>query len=436
MGRPGGGWCGAVEGYYGTPLTHQERLDLVAWLGAHGMNAYAYAPKNDPYHRDRWRDPYPVDRMAEFAEVVSTGNRHGVMVGFTLSPGLDWRDGDEDVLIAKLRAFADLGAPLLGVAWDDVPPGEADLGLRHGSAVAAAVEAIGREHRWVTCPTDYATSVPTPYLTAFVNALPAAVDVMWTGPSIVSPEVTAEQASDLGAALGRPLLFAENFPVNDGLMGAVLHLGPYPVRPAGLVEATAGVFCNFMSLPIASRVGLGVASRFWNDPGCDREAAWTQVIGEFPGLEPLARASRNWADGGDPDAVLLEWARAALEGDERLLLYLQAGCREGLDPGLAAEIEPWLDQWDKESHAMQFALKLLSAAGDHRPAELAFATATLWERARSGREQLFGVRFAGYPLTARERGELVALPRGIVRGENLTDRLCSVALGLSRDALS
>ena len=150
-----GRWIGAVEGYYGPPLAHGARLDLVRWMGEHGFNAYGYAPKDDPFHRARWREPYPDERMEEFAELLLTGRASGVEVALVLSPGLDWRDGDEAALAKKMITFRDLGASVLGVAWDDVAPGGADLGRAHGRAVAAAMEAVGDGVRWITCPTDY-----------------------------------------------------------------------------------------------------------------------------------------------------------------------------------------------------------------------------------------------------------------------------------------
>lgn len=427
--RPAGGWLGAVEGYYGPPLAHAERLALVEWLGTQGFNAYGYAPKDDPFHRARWREPYPPEKVEEFRALVEAGERAGVAIAVTISPGLDFRDGPDDVaaLIAKLRSFADLGVHVLGVAWDDVPPGGADLGARHGWAVAAAVEAIGTATPWITCPTDYGTPHVTSYLEAFVGSLPPEVDVMWTGPSIVSPQVSGADAAALADALGRKLLFAENFPVNDGPMSAVLHLGPYPDRSPDLVEATAGVFCNFMSRPRASRLGLAAAARFWRDPHGDREAAWRECMADIPGIEPIARACRSWVGDDGPDPELLAWLDAAAEGDGRFLGYLQGGCRKDLDPALAAEIEPWLDQWDKESHAMQLAMAAL-AARPARPLELTFAMVSLWERARAGREQLFGIRWAGYPVTTRDGDDAVLLPEAVVRGENLTDQLCARAI--------
>ncbi len=427
-------WLGAVEGYYGPPLEPQDRLDLVEWLGAHGFNAYGYAPKDDPFHRQRWREPYPADRQDQFRELLATGHDAGVDVALVVSPGLDWSPGDQEPLAAKLESFAELGARVLGVAFDDVPPGGSDLGAAHAGGIRFAAQRLGPDVRWVTCPTDYATNRATEYLRAYHDGLPEGADAMWTGPSIVSPRVEGAMARSLAEELGRPLLFAENYPVNDGAMSSVLHLGPYRGRDPDLPEATSGVFFNFMSLARASRVGLAAGVRFWLDPSVDPEAAWADAVAEEPGLEPLARASRTWA--GDPaeDPDVAGWVDAALAGDPGpLRTYLVGGCRNGLDPALAAEVGPWLDQWDAESMAMQFALLLLEAPPEAR-ASGAFALAEVWARARASRYQLFGVRWAHYPVTGRDGEDLVPLAEGLMTGENLTDRLASAALDRAANA--
>jgi hypothetical protein len=268
----------------------------------------------------------------------------------------------------------------------------------------------------------------TPYLQEYAAAVPSHVEIMWTGPSIVSPSVSLDDVERIASGLGRPPLFAENFPVNDGAMSDVLHLGPYPVRPAELVAATSGVFCNLMPRSRASWLGLALAARFWTDPEGDREQARREVVAEIPGLAPLARACRSWAGAPDVDAELDAWADAAIAGeDTRLWDYLVAGCRDGLDPRLAAELEPWLDQWDAESQAMQFALQLLRQRPG-RPADLAFVTSELWRRARTMRAQVFGVRWAYYPVTEWADGRFHAVPAALQMGENLTDRLCRIAL--------
>jgi hypothetical protein len=221
--------------------------------------------------------------------------------------------------------------------------------------------------------------------------------------------------------------------VNDGAMAGVLHLGPYPHRDPALVDVTNGVFCNFMSGPLASRIGLAVAARWWSDPSGDRERQWEDAAAGTPGIEPLARASRSWVGDAAPDAHLTALVEGTIAGDagatDELRAYLFAGCRNGLDGAWLAELEPWLDQWDHETQAMQYALHVLAARPD-RPAPLAFILSELWSRARASRLQLFGVRWAMYPVTER-RGpdrDLDVLPEAVVSGENLTDRLCRAAL--------
>jgi hypothetical protein len=223
------------------------------------------------------------------------------------------------------------------------------------------------------------------------------------------------------------VLFAENYPVNDGAMAGVLHLGPYPSREPGIVEHATGVFCNLMSLPLASRIGLGVAARWWQDPIGDREAHWRAVVDEVPGLLPLARAARSWVGAVDLDSELAAWADDALAGNvDALRAYLFAGCRGGLPDDLATELDPWLWQWDHETQAMQYALLLLEQTA--KPSELAFVLSELWSRARHSKLQLFGVRWALYPVTERRGDRVDVHADALVEGDNLTDRLCRAAI--------
>ena len=50
---------GYIEGFYGRPWTHAQRMDMLRFAAKHGANTWFYAPKDDPYHRRLWREPYP-----------------------------------------------------------------------------------------------------------------------------------------------------------------------------------------------------------------------------------------------------------------------------------------------------------------------------------------------------------------------------------------
>lgn len=52
---------GVVEGFYGMPWEVSQRHMLFATMVSLGLNAYMYAPKDDPYHRTFWRSLYPQD---------------------------------------------------------------------------------------------------------------------------------------------------------------------------------------------------------------------------------------------------------------------------------------------------------------------------------------------------------------------------------------
>ena len=79
---------GIVEGFYGTPWTLEDRVDILRFQGQHGMNVYYYAPKDDPYHRKLWRKPYPRTQMSHLLEVANAARSNFVDFCFAVSPGL------------------------------------------------------------------------------------------------------------------------------------------------------------------------------------------------------------------------------------------------------------------------------------------------------------------------------------------------------------
>ena len=50
---------GVVEGFYGTPWSHETRVSLLDFYGKFKMNSYLYGPKDDPYHSSPYRETNP-----------------------------------------------------------------------------------------------------------------------------------------------------------------------------------------------------------------------------------------------------------------------------------------------------------------------------------------------------------------------------------------
>src|SRR5215212_2462201 len=103
---------GLIEGFYGPPWSHAERLDLIAFCGRHGLNTWVHAPKDDPYHRKLWRDPYPDVDLELIRELLEQAERHGVELAYAIAPGLDVcysKDSELETLLAKCRQVQSAG---------------------------------------------------------------------------------------------------------------------------------------------------------------------------------------------------------------------------------------------------------------------------------------------------------------------------------------
>ena len=97
---------GVIEGFYGNPWTHAQRLDWIRFIGARGMNTFVYGPKDDPLVRRRWAEPYDDDALARLAELAAAGAEAGVALVYAISPGLSIRyssDADRALLLARSR---------------------------------------------------------------------------------------------------------------------------------------------------------------------------------------------------------------------------------------------------------------------------------------------------------------------------------------------
>lgn len=50
---------GVIEGFYGNPWSDADRKSQFDFYGKNKLNIYVYGPKDDPYHRTKWRENYP-----------------------------------------------------------------------------------------------------------------------------------------------------------------------------------------------------------------------------------------------------------------------------------------------------------------------------------------------------------------------------------------
>ncbi|MFE5291890.1 protein O-GlcNAcase [Isoptericola sp. NPDC056618] len=395
-GVPGAVRCGLVEGFYGQPWSHDERLDFLGWGAGAGFDEYLYAPKDDPFHRERWREEYPEPDLARIGELARASTARGVRFTFALHPALDMRFADDDehrALARKAEQAWRVGVRSFSLLFDDVPmelvdPGDRvafgdgpeGVGRAHGRTAARFAANVlrprGIDAPLLVCPTDYAGNDLTPYRAGFRAELPAEAVVLWTGRDIVVGEVTRQDVDAAGAAFGRPLVLWDNFPVND-FDRSRLFLGPLTGRTDDVAgSALVGIVANPMVEPLPSRFALASVGRWAHDPqGYDRSAAGRDALLRVAGeaaerLAPLVRACSAWPPSAPRDPELEAWCALALEGDEaarhhavenfRLLSFV----RPAVPPTpLDNALGPWIDAAARAGAAGALACELL---GDHR----------------------------------------------------------------------
>ncbi|WP_405406834.1 beta-N-acetylglucosaminidase domain-containing protein [Streptomyces sp. NBC_01104] len=397
---PGTALRGVIEGFYGTPWSHEARLDQLDYYGEHKMNIYVYSPKDDAYLREKWRDPYPAEQLAQIKELADESVEQHVDFTYALSPGLSVcysSDEDAEALVAKFQTIWDIGVRTFAVPLDDISytdwncdADKAKWGTGGGAAGAAQAYLLNRVNKEFIAthpgaeplqmvPTEYYDVTPSPYKTALSQQLDPDVVVEWTGVGVVAPTMTVAQADAAREVFGHPILTWDNYPVNDYATDRLL-LGPFNGREKGLPGRLAGITANPMIQPYASKLSLyTVADYAWNDAAYDPRTSWGRGLKEYAGGDPRTeRALRAFADANYSSALnkekapelAAEFARYWKSGDARRLTSVltdlgaaPARLRSGLpDRGFAEDAGPWLDATEAWASASGTALRMVEAA--------------------------------------------------------------------------
>ncbi len=309
---------GVVEGFYGTPWSHEARLDMIRFMGEVGMDVYFYAPKDDPYHRQRWRESYSGEELARFQELIRVSENAGVTLYYAISPGLSMKYSSEDdyqSLREKLMTLSVLGIQHFALFLDDVPEylqHEDDIS-QYSSLAEAHVELINRLHidlsefglNLVVCPTTYTDAWGSrEYIRVLGDGVDRSIPFFWTGTDVAVASITESEASYWGSLINRKPLIWDNFPVNDFEVWRPI-IGPITGRDAKLSRVTSGIIANPMDKPYLSMIPLFTVAKFAQNPhNYNPDKVWQDALTHLAGTEgarvlrPLALLFKDygWTD--------------------------------------------------------------------------------------------------------------------------------------------
>ncbi|XP_054680855.1 protein O-GlcNAcase-like isoform X5 [Grus americana] len=263
----------------------EQRKLLFQWLERWGLNCYMYAPKDELKHRLLWREPYTEHEAACMRSLIEAAHGQGVEFVFAISAGQDMvfsSAGDRLLLQQKLRQghvrgslpffsllprdpsspcpcpqVAAMGCHSFALLFDDIDPCmcQADRDVFPSLAQAQASVAnevyreLGQPSVFLFCPTEYCSSLCSPspsqscYLLTLGQELLPGIGVIWTGPKVVSQELSATMLEEVEGVLQRRPVIWDNLYANDYDCRRVF-LGPYTGRAHGLVPRLRGLLLN------------------------------------------------------------------------------------------------------------------------------------------------------------------------------------------------
>lgn len=406
---------GVVEGFYGTPWSHEARMRQIEFYGKNKMNTYIYGPKDDPYHSSpNWRKPYPEKEAAQIHELIEQAARHEVNFVWAIHPGKDikWTDADRDALIQKFEAMYQLGVRSFAVFFDDISGDGTDPVRQAELLNYIDNHFIQKKHDvspLVMCPTEYNKSwsnVKGGYLTTLGEKLNPSIHVMWTGDRVIAC-IDKPTLDWINPLIKRKAYIWWNFPVNDYVRDHLL-LGPVYGNAKGIQNDMSGFVSNPMEHAESSKISLySVADYTWNLDTYDSIPSWKHAIQDLlpqksAYLETFATHCSDLGPNGhgfrrDESVPLQPMLKAlaqdmhhteAIDSVLRECVRLETACdvllADNENPALIHEMRPWLKQGKLLGEYGQCVLQMVKAL-DGKDA----AFKTYYDRARALQTQMY-----------------------------------------------
>ena len=373
---------GVVEGFYGTPWSHEARMDQLDFYGRNKMNVYIYGPKDDPYHRTpNWRKPYPAEEGERIKQLVEKAKENEVIFYWAIHPGGDirWNEEDRTNLMQKFESMYQLGVRGFAVFFDDIS-GEGTKAEKQVELLNYIDENFVKAKKDVAplimCPTVYcgAWGQGSDYLPTLGKELNEDIRVMWTGDRVCT-NITKSTLDYVNPLLRRKAFIWWNYPVSDYVTDHLL-LGPVYGNDQNIQDEVSAFVSNPMEYAEASKIALyGVADYTWNMVDYDSKSSWEYALRRLMPLhagylETFAAHNSDQGISGlkfrREESVAIQLALAKLlesyrdKGlgmDKRSCGEVAQECRkivaaanvllasEKENPALYKEIKPWLLQF-------------------------------------------------------------------------------------------
>lgn len=300
---------GVVEGFYGKPFTSKERDIIIGCLSMLDDSVYMYAPKNDPYHRLKWRQEYPSDSFEALSANIRKSRQTGVKFIFGISP---WQFTDDDAEFIRKKAVKALSAGAFGISvlFDDVPD-KADSELAFRQIELAEKALADFDCQVYMCPSIYCSEIMETlngeeYLHFLKDNLPEKWNLFWTGEAVISRKLDSTSLIRAEELLGRQPVLWDNLLADDytlrriflgGLVGRIPCGHSYLLNPSSCFPAALHAVHEIL-------LASGIENCWPDELGNDR-AVW-KLLGEFHHLP--------WSAGLEVENLMGKMSTAITDG--------------------------------------------------------------------------------------------------------------------------
>lgn len=277
---------GIVEGFFGPQWPESPRLSFAEFLAQYGGGFYIYAPKQDPHLRKAWREDWDESYISKLQKMKSHFHSHQIDFGVGFSPfglGTELKEEDKKFLVQKVKILNQIGIDILGLFFDDMPIND-NLAETQIETLNLIKEHF--HHKIIFCPSFYTPDpilekvfgkMPERYLEKIADGVTSDVSIAWTGPKVISPEISREHLVEVTSLLKRKPFIWENLFANDGPRNCkFLKLKPFSGRGQNAFLETEAFAFNMMNQPELSK--LVFLSSIYVLKGEDPERAFDEAL--------------------------------------------------------------------------------------------------------------------------------------------------------------
>ena len=209
---------GYIEGYYGIQLSWKERDSIISKLKETCCNTYFYCPKEDPYHRIKWKEDYPISWIEDFKKFKLNADNAGIDIIFGISPGASLELKDFEYLERKIGIFKELSIENFCILFDDIPKAKEQFSL-HREVLEFCLEKFPNIN--LSCvPSQYCKNMVensnNDYLTE-LDKVDISIPFFWTGNQVITSDYSDNNINSWKALFceERDLIIWDNTFAND-----------------------------------------------------------------------------------------------------------------------------------------------------------------------------------------------------------------------------